>query len=380
MHIGQEELVLCAGDGHVAQAALLLQAVLVRKRARSGEEPVLQAQDEHGLELQPLGAVHGHQRHGAAVFRKAVHVRDQRRLLEVVLQGGGLGRALVFADGAQELLDVLHALLGLVVDLVVLGEDPGRVQGVVHVLGDAHRLLAGEQIAHQVRKLLHRGARAGAEAGDLLGLHGRAEHGFARVLRAPGQGLHRRVADAAARLVDDAAQGDVVVGVDGKAQVGQNVLDLLAVVEALAAVDAVGHAGEDQVLFRHAALRVCAVQDGHLLVLHALGVQAQDLPADKAGLALLVRQGRDQDRLARAPLGPKALALSARVVGDDGVGRLEDAVGGAVVLLELYRVAVLVVLFKVEDVADVRAAPAVDGLVVVAHDAQVVLPLWSGRG
>ena len=131
-------------------------------------------------------------------------------------------------------------------------------------------------------------------------------------------------------------------------------------------------------LFRHAALRVCAVQDGHLLVLHALGVQAQDLPADKAGLALLVRQGRDQDRLALAPLGPKALALPARVVGDDGVGRLEDAVGGAVVLLELYRVAVLVVLLKVEDVADVRAAPAVDGLVVVAHDAQVVLPRGQG--
>jgi hypothetical protein len=58
-------------------------------------------------------------------------------------------------------------------------------------------------------------------------------------------------------------------------------------------------------------------------------------------------------------------------VGHHLVGGLEDRRGGAVVLLELDHLRVGVVLFKVENVADVRAAPAVNGLVVVAHHAEI---------
>ena len=70
-------------------------------------------------------------------------------------------------------------------------------------------------------------------------------------------------------------------------------------------------------------------------------------------------------------LGPQGLFHAALVVGDDLIGRVEDVGGGAVVLLELDDGGVGEVLLKVEDVADVRAAPAVDALVVVAHDAEV---------
>jgi hypothetical protein len=43
----------------------------------------------------------------------------------------------------------------------------------------------------------------------------------------------------------------------------------------------------------------------------------------------------DDDLLALAVLGPQALVEELLVVGDDGVGGLEDAARGAVVLLEL---------------------------------------------
>src|SRR3712207_7056583 len=55
------------------------------------------------------------------------------------------------------------------------------------------------------------------------------------------------------------------------------------------------------------------------------------------------------------------------VVGDDGVGRVEDPLGGAVVLLQDDDARAGEVPLEVEDVAEIGAPPAVDRLVVVAH-------------
>ena len=60
---------------------------------------------------------------------------------------------------------------------------------------------------------------------------------------------------------------------------------------------------------------------------------------------------------------------------DDGVGRVEDGLGGAVILLELDDFDLGEMLFHVEQVGDFRAAPAVNALVIVADDAQVAMLL-----
>ena len=58
-------------------------------------------------------------------------------------------------------------------------------------------------------------------------------------------------------------------------------------------------------------------------------------------------------------------------MGDDGVSGLEDGVGGAVVLFESDDLGAGEEVFEVEDIAEVGASPAVDGLVVVADDADI---------
>jgi hypothetical protein len=58
------------------------------------------------------------------------------------------------------------------------------------------------------------------------------------------------------------------------------------------------------------------------------------------------------------------------------VGGVENALGGAVILLELDDGGVGVIFLEVEDVLEVGAAPAVNGLPVVAHHADVL----GGRG
>jgi hypothetical protein len=67
--------------------------------------------------------------------------------------------------------------------------------------------------------------------------------------------------------------------------------------------------------------------------------------------------------------------VAGSVVADDGVGRVEDGPGGAVVRLEADDLGALEVAVEAEDLADVGPAPAVDRLVVVPHHADVaVLP------
>ena len=74
------------------------------------------------------------------------------------------------------------------------------------------------------------------------------------------------------------------------------------------------------------------------------------------------------DGLAGAGLGPQVLLAARLVALDDGVGRGEDRLGRAVVLLEKDRARVGVVLLELDDVADRGPAEGVDRLVGVTDD------------
>mgnify|MGYP007060499287 CR=1 FL=1 len=79
-------------------------------------------------------------------------------------------------------------------------------------------------------------------------------------------------------------------------------------------------------------------------------------------------------------LRPQLLALPALVVADDGVGRVQDVAGGAVVLLQSDGAAAGVLLLEGEDVLDGGPPEAVDGLVVVSHHAEVLIAPRQGGG
>ena len=87
---------------------------------------------------------------------------------------------------------------------------------------------------------------------------------------------------------------------------------------------------------------------------------------------MFIKGGVEADRLALAAFGPQFLTETALVVGDQGVSGLEDASGGAVVLLEADGYGVLEVFAELVEILHPSAAPAVDRLVVVAHHHQTV--------
>ena len=70
----QEQALPCAGDAHIGQAALFLDAVIVHQAAAGGEDALLHARDEHIGKLKALGAVDGHKGYGWNIIRKLVNV------------------------------------------------------------------------------------------------------------------------------------------------------------------------------------------------------------------------------------------------------------------------------------------------------------------
>ena len=106
----------------------------------------------------------------------------------------------------------------------------------------------------------------------------------------------------------------------------------------------------------------------------ALVDQRVDLLGHPGGLVVLVVGDVALDQLAVAGVGPQVLRTPAGVAcAMTGVRRLQDPLGGAVVLLQQDRGGVRVVALELVDVADRRAAEGVDRLVGVADDAQLGL-------
>ena len=80
------------------------------------------------------------------------------------------------------------------------------------------------------------------------------------------------------------------------------------------------------------------------------------------------RHGRP---LAHRRVGEEGLAEAALVLGDEARGDREDVAAGAVVALEAHDHRARKIALEAQDVVDIRAAPAVDRLVVVADAAEI---------
>ena len=104
-------------------------------------------------------------------------------------------------------------------------------------------------------------------------------------------------------------------------------------------------------------------------------MQAVHLLGHPVGLVPLVLGLVVRDPLAAQALGSQHLGLAHHVVGDDGVGRVQDRLRGAVVLLQQHDRGIREGLLELEDVADVRPSEAVDALVGVSHHEDVAVIL-----
>ena len=115
-----------------------------------------------------------------------------------------------------------------------------------------------------------------------------------------------------------------------------------------------------------------AVKHGDLRVRQALLVQHADALAHPGALLMLVSGVAEFDLFAFANLCPQRFFHAAAVIGYYSVGRFQDIGSGAVILLQFDHFGAGKILLKLQDIADIRTPPAVNGLVVIAYNAQVL--------
>ena len=188
----------------------------------------------------------------------------------------------------------------------------------------------------------------------------------------------RRLPQPAPRHVDDAQETQRVARIVDHAQICDDILDLAPIVKPHRAHHRIGHARCVECLLDVAGLRVRPIEHGNISVLdieHRM--QTLYLAHDKGRLVLLRRTFVDDNRIALHIVRPQSLFLAIQIVFDDCVRRLEDILCRAVVLLEQDDCCLRIVALEIEDIAHIRAAPAVDGLIRIAHNADV--PVSPGK-
>ena len=108
----------------------------------------------------------------------------------------------------------------------------------------------------------------------------------------------------------------------------------------------------------------------------SLAVQVLGIARHAARFFLGVPHALDADFLARIALGPQRLAEPALVGGDEARGRAQDRRGRAVIAFEPDDLRAGKIAFEAQDIFHLRAAPAIDRLIVVAHHAKIAAARW----
>ena len=161
---------------------------------------------------------------------------------------------------------------------------------------------------------------------------------------------------------------EVVVFVGDGGQVRDNVLDFRAFVELRSTDEPVRHALAHENFFECASLSVRPIEHRNIAVGHPGIVKRRDFVCDKLRFIVLSDSRVTRDRLARAAIAKQFLRhRGVEVVSDNGVRRIEDVLGRAVVLLEDNDAGTRKILPELENVADVCSAECVNRLVGVTH-------------
>ena len=299
-------------------------------------------------------------------------------MFEELLQVGAGVLCLELDHGVKQLGEVLHARFVL----NVLGGAQSRQ--VPCLFQDRFQAGCGGFGAGNLRQVVHEAHelgvlldRGGTQAGDVGCLAcGGVERDAVRTRVLRHHGL-RLSTDTALGFVEDAPHVHVVIGVAQGAQVRQGVLDFLTLVEAGTTDHAVGQAGTHEHVLEGSGLRVGAVEDCDVTGLHAVLIgKAVNFAGDVACLGVFGFGDVTDDFRTRAGGGPQLLGATVGVAFNDRICRGENVLCGTVVLFQQDRVGVRVVLLEVRNIADIRAAEGVDGLVGVTDHSQ----LGGGHG
>ena len=144
------------------------------------------------------------------------------------------------------------------------------------------------------------------------------------------------MSDASCRIVDNAFERFFIVLVERESEIGDDVLYLFSLIEGRAAINAVWQPFASESFFETAALRVCPVEDYHLVIGNVLiAHDTLRIADDDVRLVGIAVRLRDDNALSYVVLAEYVLVYLPLIVVNQAVGRRDDVLSGAIVLFEL---------------------------------------------
>ena len=147
----------------------------------------------------------------------------------------------------------------------------------------------------------------------------------------------------------------------------------------MSAYHSVRYAASDERLLDKVRLRVHSVEHRVVVPLLAVGDIGHYRIRNMAALRQLVLSDIELYLCALSVVCPEIFALSLLIVRNNGVGGVKYRLSRAVILLKANDLCVFILLFKAQDIFYSRAAEAVDALVVIADDADILMPRREQR-
>ena len=327
-----------------------------------GRHALVGVQNEHHPEFQPLGAVHGHEMHallpelpGSRLLLQfppvILHVR-----LPLLQRGVGHGALLELVQHLPQLLGVQLTFPRVFPQVII----------VSHRLADIVHRLAGGQTAdvfQVVLQLLH-------PLHHPLPVLVKGFHRF----QGDGLSVQGVTADVPYGPVDDPQQVCPAHVPCRSPQIGQNIPGDPVFIEIRQFVPHVeGNIVLHQYLHQAAGADVGPVQHGDVLVGHAQAHVVPQLGGDGPGLRPRIGELLCHHGVTRPADRRDILGKTGFFVADQLSGRSDDLRGGAVILIQKNLLGSRVILLKSQHDLRPGSPEPVYGLVVVAHDKQVVL-------
>ena len=341
-----------------------------------GKEPFFHPGQENYRKLQPFGGMERHQCKFIVIQLGIVNVGNQRYVFQKTGQGFLfpfiLQKILRHAD---QFLQVFRPALRLGRPLrMQLFQIARLVHHIFNELFHRNRVHLCHQIKQNAAHLFQPGNEAGTQPRHCCRVGNDLEQGNALRIGMILQLIDSGLSDAPPGYINNTQQAQRIIRIVQQLQVGHHIPDLFPVVKLHAAHHAVTDSAFDQHFFKNTGLGVGTVQHGHVAVgKTAAADQHLGLLHHKPCLVPLVHGVVKGDCRACRVFRPQLFRLAPCVVFDYRIGRVQYYRSGTVILFQLQQFRVGIILFKVQDVADVRAAPAVNALVRVAHHAQVPL-------
>ena len=317
-----------------------------------------------------------------------INIGKQRHLAQKILQIWFFFLLLLKIPGnAYKFMQVLNA--GLILDFLlrlVIFQGfliAGLLHDLLNQVGHRQLVHALHQLQQQQGKLLQRVAASGCKARHgsqqfLIGYYLKQAHIIFH--RINHQLVHGSGADTPLRHVDDAHQADSIHRIEHNPEIGHNILDFHAVIEFQPPYHGIRQSYTHKGIFQHPGLGIGAVQNRHITIRRLVNIMLlADSIRDEPGLIPLIRSKIGGNLVPLGIIRPQAFLLAMRVVVNYRIGSRQDILGGAIILLQHDGTGIRIVLLKVQDIGNIRTAPAVDGLIRITHHAEItVAPCQQG--